>query len=254
MINRALEIARDEGLTTLIKRSWDFLKFKLNLKEKYHRLVIPYAIWKLKRMKFESIEDLVDFSFNWLSGLIRPIQIREEIIQLLKLLSERKPKVVLEIGTANGGTLFLFTHVASEDATLISIDLPGGMFGGGYPDWKIPLYKAFARHNQKIHLIRADSHDPKTLEFVKKILNRRKVDFLFIDGDHTYEGVKKDFEMYSPLVGKSGLIAFHDIVEHPPETKCEVHKFWNKIKKNFKYKEFIKDYDQKWAGIGVLFL
>jgi hypothetical protein len=30
------------------------------------------------------------------------------------------------------------------------------------------------------------------------------VDFLFIDGDHTYEGVKKDFEMYSPLVRREG--------------------------------------------------
>ncbi|HHE65658.1 MAG TPA: hypothetical protein ENL09_06510 [Bacteroidetes bacterium] len=123
---------------------------------------------KLK-MDFGSIEELVDFSFNWLNGLIRPWQIREEILELLKILSKRKPKVVLEIGTANGGTLFLFSRAASEDATLISVDLPGGKFGGGYPEWKIVLYKAFALPEQEIHLIRADSHNPETLEVVKEI-------------------------------------------------------------------------------------
>jgi len=254
IVERALEIARNEGLLTLAKRSWDFVKFKLNFREKYHRAMIPYAIWKIKRVNFNSIEKLVDFSFNWLGGLIRPMQVREEIIELLKLLSEIKPKVILEIGTANGGTLFLFSRVASSDATIISIDLPGGEFGGGYPDWKIPLYKAFARENQQIYLIRADSHDPKTLEQVKKILNGRKVDFLFIDGDHTYEGVKKDFEMYSPLVRKGGIIAFHDIVSGPEENVGGVPKFWQELKsKDKEFLEIVKDWNQGGYGLGVIF-
>ena len=33
---------------------------------------------------------------------------------------------------------------------------------------------------------------------------------LFIDGDHEYEGVKKDIELYSPLLNKDGIIALHD--------------------------------------------
>jgi len=54
---------------------------------------------------------------------------------------------------------------------LISIDLPGGPFGGGYPAWKIPLYKSFARYpTQRIHLLRCDSHDQKTLEMVRGFL------------------------------------------------------------------------------------
>ena len=135
--------------------------------------------------------------------------------------------MILEIGTAGGGTLFWFTRVAKPDATIISVDLPGGRFGGGYPRWKIPLFRSFVRVGQEIHLIRADSHDPKTFETVKEILGDRKVDFLFIDGDHTYEGVKRDFEMYSPLVREGGIIAFHDIVPHPPQTGYEVSRFWN---------------------------
>lgn len=250
VMGRAIEITKNEGLPTLVKRTYDFVKFKL--RRTYRRLIIPYASWKIKKVKFNSIEELVDFSFNWLNGLIRPMQIREEIIELLKILSKRKPKVVLEIGTANGGTLFLFSRVVSEDAIIISVDLPGGKFGGGYPDWKVPLYEAFALPTQHLHLIRANSHDPKTLKIVKEILNGRKVDFLFIDGDYSYEGVKTDFEMYSSLVKRGGIIAFHDIVYHPYDPDCQVDKFWNEVKDKYNFKEIISSEKQTWAGIGIL--
>jgi len=149
---------------------------------------------------------------------------------------------------------FLFAQVASPDAKIISIDLPGGPFGGGYPEWKIPLYISFARANQKIYLLRGDSHNPSTLNKVKLILGDQKLDFLFIDGDHSYEGVKKDFEMYAPLVRKGGMIAFHDIVEHPPETGCQVNRFWSEVKRFYTYTEIVKNWNQRWAGIGVLFV
>ena len=85
-------------------------------------------------------------------------------------------------------------------------------------------------------------------------MNGEKLDFLFIDGDHTYEGVKKDFEMYSPLVRNGGIIAFHDICPHPPEKKCEVSKFWNEIKQRYKCVEIVEDWRQNWAGIGVIYV
>ncbi|KSW10801.1 methyltransferase [Pyrodictium occultum] len=173
---------------------------------------------------------------------IRPAQVKEEIREFLSILQKIRPKIILEIGTERGGTLFLLSQVADEDATLISIDLPwdnraskGHSFGFSYPPWREKLYRSFARGNQKIYLLRGDSHSQATLMEVKRILRGRKLDVLFIDGDHTYEGVKKDFEMYSPLVKKGGIIAFHDIVPHLPETGCEVNKFWNEIKNNYKY-------------------
>ncbi|MEM0085026.1 MAG: class I SAM-dependent methyltransferase [Candidatus Methanomethylicia archaeon] len=209
----------------------------------------------------EKIDELIELAFNFsfplkFNGIkIRPYQVKEEIMELLKILKSVNPKNIVEIGTAGGGTLFLFAQVARSDALLISIDLPGGQFGGGYPAWKIPFYKSFARYaTQRIELLRADSHDLNTLEKVKEILGDAQLDFLFIDGDHTYEGVKKDFEMYSPLIRKGGIIAFHDIVEHPPETCCEVSKFWNEVKQSYKYREIVKNWNQKWAGIGVLYV
>ena len=40
----------------------------------------------------------------------------------------------------------------------------------------------------------------------------RPIDLLFIDGDHTYEGVKKDWELFSPHVTKFGVVLFHDTI------------------------------------------
>ena len=39
---------------------------------------------------------------------------------------------------------------------------------------------------------------------------RPPVDFIFIDGDHSYEGLQGDWEAWSPLVAPQGIIALHD--------------------------------------------
>ncbi len=208
----------------------------------------------LKSFNLTNPEEIFNFSWNFYGGLIRPMQIKEEFIELLKIFKEKNPKYILEIGTANGGTLFCYSKLAPDDATIISIDLPEGQFGGGYPEWKTPIYQAFKKENQKLYLLKEDSHKQETLEKVKQILGSNQLDFLFIDGDHSYEGVKKDFEMYSPLVRKGGIIAFHNIAKHPVDSECFVDVFGQEIKNNHKNKELMKNFKQNWAGIGVLFL
>jgi predicted O-methyltransferase YrrM len=216
------------------------------------------VIAKLRKatLKCHSIKDYVNLAYSFRGGhvSIRPAQVKEEIAQLLKFLAKLRPMVVCEIGTALGGTLLLFSRVSHSNATIISIDLLGGPFGGGYPKWKTPLYNSFACLRQRIYLIRGNSHDPHTIERVESILASRKLDLLFIDGDHAYKGVKADFENYSKFVRPGGIIAFHDIAPHPPETKCEVSKFWNEIKDSYTHLEIVKDWSQNWAGIGVIYI
>lgn len=248
LIKKAIKITKNEGIIILLKNMLNYAKQKIGF------LYLPYVIFKIKKFGFKDLENCLDLSFNFFFGLIRPMQIREEIRELLKILNKMKPKVVLEIGTANGGSLFLFSRVAANDATIISIDLPGGNFGGGYEVWRIPLYNAFKSQKQKLYLIRENSHSDITLEKIKRILNGRKIDFLFIDGDHSYEGVKKDFNMYSNLVKDGGIIALHDIVSQTSDPECQVRIFWNEIKHKYKTKEIIYSKTQPWGGIGVIFV
>ncbi len=55
---------------------------------------------------------------------------------------------------------------------------------------------------------------------------REEIKFLFIDADHSYEGVKRDFNMFEPFVVKNGLIAMHDI---DPNGHPGVFKFFNEL-------------------------
>lgn len=196
------------------------------------------------------------FPLKYVGWPITPRQDRQEIKELLSLLAQRDINIMLEIGTAEGGTLFLFTRIASSKAKIISLDLPIAPFGGGYqnlPSARTPLFSNFAQKGQRIFLVRANSHSNSSMSTIKSILKDQKLDFLFIDGDHTYEGVKLDFQMYRQLVKENGVIAFHDIVSGPPNNVGGVPKFWNKTKHNFEYVEIVNNWNKKWGGIGVLY-
>jgi len=197
-------------------------------------------------------EALAKLVFNYRG--VAPIQVRGELLEFASLLRERCPKNLLEIGTCNGGTFFLLCQLADPRATVISLDLPGGKYGGGYEGFRVPILRRMIQIGQQLHLLRTDSHASNTSNRVATALRGAPLDLLFIDGDHTYDGVKQDFEMYSPFVKSGGIVAFHDIAKHPPEMEVEVDRFWNEIKTKYNYKEIIQDPQQGWGGIGVLFV
>ena len=202
-----------------------------------------------------TIEDALNAAYSFEGwSVIAPNQVRPEIAALLELVATDAPRAILEIGTARGGTLFLLARVAGNDATLISIDLPysGPCGDAGYPPIFEPLFMSFARERQRIRLIRGDSHDEKTLAGVKKVLGKRAVDLLLIDGDHTAAGVRRDFAMYSPLVRRDGHVALHDIVPGRPELSGGVPDFWKELKASRSTQEIVRDWKQGAYGIGVI--
>jgi predicted O-methyltransferase YrrM len=190
-------------------------------------------------------------AMNFAYAFLGPAQVRTEIRALLEAVQQASPRAVLEIGTAQGGTLFLLAQAASCEATIISIDLPAGAFGGGYTSARIPLYKSFALPGQHLELLRANSHDLATLDLVKYVLAETPLDFLFIDADHSAEGVRMDYAMYSPLVREGGLIAIHDIVPGPSELVGAVPEFWRSLKNAHDVVEFVHDWGQRGFGIGL---
>jgi predicted O-methyltransferase YrrM len=193
---------------------------------------------------------LISESFSYCEAFLQPIQVEEELKCLLQDVIKLNPRTVLEIGTSMGGTLYLWTRLAQPDATIVSVDLPGGKFGGGYSPLRTPIYRRFARLRQKLHLLRANSHEPGTLKQVTGLFNGSGIDLLFLDGDHTYEGVKRDWEMYSPLVRKGGLVVFHDVAGNYDET--HVKRFWDSIKTGYSCREYMV-HPRGQYGIGVLF-
>ena len=223
----------------------------------FGRIAIRYATRRFRKMN-HSLSNLSDavslsFEFNHLGIFFFPVQIREEIQRFLEVAKEIEPRTIVEIGTAKGGTFYLLAKIADKKAKLISIDLPGGPFGGGYERWRIPLIQSFAQDSQEIVLLREDSHKEETIQKLKDILGGGGIDLLFIDGDHRYESVRKDFEMYSPLVRKGGIIAFHDICPGPPDMVGEVPSFWKETMGKYRNISIVKDQSQCGDGIGVLF-
>ena len=174
-----------------------------------------------------------------------------ELAALVAILGARRPRVVVEIGTAAGGTFFAWCRIAANDACLISIDLPEGDFGGGYPEAHLATLRSYGRPEQTLHFLRADSHAPSTLAAVEELLAGRAIDFLMIDGDHTYDGVGADYAMYGRLVGRDGIIAFHDIVPGSPDVVGEVPRFWSELTAGAR-RELVSDWSRGRFGIGVV--
>lgn len=151
----------------------------------------------------------------------------------------KKISTFLEIGFASGlnnsilNKFFKFQHIVGLD--LFSSNLNGSNLLANMM-WK------------NLILIAGNTRSQRTIDLSKKL---GPYDFIFIDADHTYEGVKFDFENYSPLLNDDGVVGFHDI--DCPDWPG-INKFWNELKKSNKYnmKEFIcRDYALQY-GIGFL--
>lgn len=199
-----------------------------------------------------AVDDIVETAFA--SGSFRPNQIRSEVTALLRVVAPRQPRRVLEIGSQGGGNLFLLTKAAAADAKVLSIDL-------NYSPVQMAAYPSFAGPTQRLTCLKADSHAPETVRRVREWLAGERLDFLFIDGDHSLAGVTADFRNYAPLVAAGGLIGLHDIVpDHTTRygrqtiaVAGDVPVFWNQLKAEYpQWQEFIADPEQDGAGIGLV--
>ena len=174
----------------------------------------------------------------------RAMQIPLEIENLQLSVNNHKPKVIVEIGTANGGTLARWFEIPSAE-TIISIDYPiGGHGGQGFEERTYVISDALEQANltkKEFYAINGDSKNDYLVSRLEELLNGRKIDFLFIDGDHTYYGVSKDYEIYERFLSENSIVGFHDILDSPfhREYNCFVSTLWNELKEKYEYKEFV---------------
>jgi len=159
----------------------------------------------------DGLEDVLDTVLEVEPGSpysVEISQLREEIRGLAQAVAEQEPENVLEIGTLRGGTFYVWCRHFDTAEHLVSLDLPGRDLKRRRDE----LLHEFAP-SKDIDVVRGNSHADETYEEVAQKFDE-PVDFLFVDGDHTYEGVKDDFETYSRLVAEDGVVAFHDIIPH----------------------------------------
>jgi hypothetical protein len=87
--------------------------------------------------------------------------------------------------------------------TTIIVDAANGV--GGNTDWTEE--NSFLRYNFQPQIILETSEKAFYDYFVRQDI---KIDYLHIDGDHSYDGVKKDFELYSTIMSENSIITIHD--------------------------------------------
>ena len=223
----------------------------------YENLGIGYLFRLLSRKRLQQLEnayhDPIQVVFNFkgigLYKSIKPFQITSEVEELFTAVKDLNPQVVCEIGTDLGGTFYLWSKASPLGGLFISIDL-SRLYRKSLNRF---LYSFFAR-TQKVSFLRENSHSLECLLKVQKTLGDKKIDFLFIDGDHSYEGVKQDFLLYAKYVRKGGIIAFHDIMKDDlPGNVCGVDRFWARMKTVYQHREIVADRKQIGSGIGIIY-
>lgn len=145
-------------------------------------------------------------------------QMGHEFITLLELYIELKPRYVVEVGNAEGGTLYYWLKYASPETTVIGIDINHSMLR------ELDVWDGVNRDQLK--LIQGDSTSLDTLIKVQELIPH--IDFLFIDGDRSYPGVHVDYMHYSSFVHR-GVIALHDIVPDSLEPTRYSNILWENI-------------------------
>lgn len=193
--------------------------------------------WKYYNPKFEYEEKFEDLSWPWAGHKYFAYDL---IINI-------KPKVIVELGTHYGTSLWAFSQAVKDqniDTELNAIDTWKGdeqaTFYGEEVFKTVNDIKNTYYSELKINLIR------KTFDEALVDFDDNSIDILHIDGLHTYEAVKHDFETWLPKVKENGIVLFHDIVVTRDD--FGVYKFWKELKEKYKTMEFHSSY-----GLGILF-
>ena len=162
----------------------------------------------------------------------------DELVEAVAVAAAIEPEVIVEIGCDAGGTLYAWRQICTEvyGITLADNSAPTG--GQGYP---------LADHGAEVLV--ADSHDPASLVWLEGRLGGRPIDVLFIDGDHSYEGARADYDMYAPLVRPGGLILLHDVVNHA-NPLVDLERLWDEVRGDNGY--VIASKRSRPVGFGVI--
>jgi spermidine synthase len=178
------------------------------------------------------------FGTGLFQGNLEIQQVPEEYVEYLWFLKEGRFKSYLNIGIGKGGSFLTETYIQPDLEISVAVD--NSSYWQGDQKSSIQEKMEWLRSNAECEV---EFHDSDSVEWLKSN-SFRKFDVIFIDGDHSYEGVKRDFENSLPLLSEGGSVIFHDINSRG----CEgVVRFWNEIK-NDACVQFVSS---QTCGIGI---
>lgn len=151
-----------------------------------------------------------------------PALINDPEVPMLQKYASLAPELIVEIGCAYGGSSLLFMLQKKYEARLVSIDPfikdSMGEFQASYRKCHGFVSSALRKLGLKDRVSKWDLVSDYSFNIVKSWT--KPIDLIFIDGDHTYEAVKQDFEEWYPHVKAGGVILFHDSAR-PIDSKDE---------------------------------
>lgn len=193
--------------------------------------------WKFYQPIFEYEEMYLDLGGPWFGHKYFAYDLIQNI----------RPKKVVELGTHLGCSLFSFSQAIKDSKLNTSIDAVDTWLGdehaGDYSEIIINKVKEIKNKyysKLKIKLLR------KTFDQANQKYPDNSIDILHIDGYHTYEAVKHDYDMWFDKVKEDGIILLHDSAVK--DSNFGIHKLLKQIKKDYKIIEFPHSY-----GLGVVF-
>ena len=147
------------------------------------------------------------------------------------IMAECQPKVFVELGTHSGNSYFSFCQAVRDKGLMTrcyAVDTwKGDEQAGFYGDH---VYELVNGHNESQYKSFSTLYRMSFDEALAKFQDQ-SVDLLHIDGLHTYQAIRHDFESWLPKLAPGALVLFHDIkVTHG---EFGVWKFWAELKEKY---------------------
>lgn len=190
------------------------------------------------------LSPFVSAASYWQPDWMRPSAWTEHAPFAFWLVEAMKPRSIVELGVHNGFSYFALCQAVRAlalEARCFGIDRwTGDDHAGFYGD---EVYDAVCRHNRRYEAfsrpIRSDFADACAL------FADGSIDLLHIDGFHSYEAVRLDFETWLPKLSDRGVVLFHDIAEL--SEGFGVHRLWAELTRRYPHFAFVHGH-----GLGVL--